>query len=130
MAAIIMRNGDFREYRVQVDVPSPICQVHVPIRGIITPIRGLLNPIWQVVLLMSHIRWDPPYRSYLHPVSLSFLSTTLPSSEEHKVKSSLFISPCHDHELTPSAAYTERSIHRVLHTRKIIFLPFILMITS
>jgi len=30
---------------------------------------------------------------------------------EHKVKSTLCISPCHDHELTPSC-----SIHRVQHT--------------
>jgi hypothetical protein len=35
---------------------------------------------------------------------------------EHKVKSSLSISPCHDHELTPSIAYNEYSIHRVQHT--------------
>jgi hypothetical protein len=35
---------------------------------------------------------------------------------EHKVKSSLSISPCHDHELTPSKAYTEHCIQRVLHT--------------
>jgi len=30
---------------------------------------------------------------------------------EHKVKSSLSISPCHDHEFTLSTAYTEYSIH-------------------
>jgi len=30
---------------------------------------------------------------------------------EHKVKSSLSISPCHVQELTPSTAYTEYSIH-------------------
>jgi len=35
---------------------------------------------------------------------------------EYKVKLSLSISPCHDHELTPSTAYTEYSIHRVQHT--------------
>jgi len=78
---------------------------------------------------------------------------------EHKVKLSLSISLCHDHELTPSTAYTEYSIHRVQHTPgtayteysihrvqhtpstayteysihrvpKIVCLPFILMITS
>jgi hypothetical protein len=49
---------------------------------------------------------------------------------EHKVKSSLPISPCHDHELTLSTAYTEYSIHRVQHTPKIVCLPFILMISS
>jgi len=35
---------------------------------------------------------------------------------ELKVKSSLSISPCHDHELTPSIACIEYSIHRVQHT--------------
>jgi len=35
---------------------------------------------------------------------------------EHKVKWSLSISQWHDHELTPSTAYTEYSIHRVQHT--------------
>jgi len=35
---------------------------------------------------------------------------------EHKVTSSLSISPCHDHELTLSTAYTEHGIHRVQHT--------------
>ena len=35
---------------------------------------------------------------------------------EHKVKSTLSISPCHDPELTLSTAYTEYSIHRVQHT--------------
>jgi len=62
--------------------------------------------------------------------SLSFSSTTVPSLQEHKVKSSLSISPCHHHELTPSAGYTECSIHRVQHTPKIVCCPFILSISS
>jgi hypothetical protein len=33
-----------------------------------------------------------------------------------KVKSSLSILPCHDHEFAPSIAYNEYSIHRVGHT--------------
>jgi len=49
---------------------------------------------------------------------------------EHKVKSSLPISPCRDYELTLSAAYTEYSIHRVQHTPQIVCHPFILTITS
>jgi len=68
------------------------------------------NPIRQVILLISHSRLYPPYRSYLHSPSLSFSSTTLPSSQEHKAKSSHSISPCHNHELTPSTAYTKYSI--------------------
>ena len=123
MGEIIMRNWDLREFRVRVNWPSPIRQVQVlirrvitPIRGLLNPIRPLLNPIKQVILLISHSRSYPPYRSHLHPPSLAFLSTTLPSSQEHKVKSSLSISPCHHHELTPSAAYGECSIHRVQHT--------------
>ena len=95
---------------------SQIRQVRVPIRQVITPIRGLLNPIRQVVPLISQVCLYPPYRSHLHLPSLSFSSTTLPSLQEHKVMSSFSISPCHHHELTPSAAYTECSIHWVQHT--------------
>jgi len=39
------------------------------------------------------------------PISL-FLVHTSTIIAEHKVKSSLSISPCHDYKLTPSAAYT------------------------
>ena len=63
------------------------------------------------------------------PISL-FLVHNSTIIAEHKVKSSLSISPCHDHELTPSKAYTEHCIQRVLHHPKIVCLPFILMIAS
>jgi hypothetical protein len=49
------------------------------------------------------------------PISL-FLVHNSTIIAEHKVESSLSISPCHDHELAPSLAYTESSIHRVQHT--------------
>jgi len=125
MGEIIRSNWDLREFCVQVNLPSLIWQVRLPIRRVITPIRGLLNPISQVVPLFSQVRSYPPYHSHLHPPSLSFSSTTLPSLQEHKVKSSLSISPCHHHELTLSAAYAECSIHRVQHTPKIFCRPFI-----
>ena len=61
---------------------------------------------------------------FIHPVVC--LSTTQPWLEEYKRQSSLFISACHDHNLTPSTAYPELqstlstaytgySIHRVQH---------------
>jgi len=77
-----------------------------------------------------------PDVSYLLASTTSFSSSSpislllVPNSNiitEHQVKLSLSISPCHDHELTPSTAYTEYSIHRV---PKIDCFPFILMITS
>jgi len=63
--------------------------------------------------------------SSLSPISL-FLVYNSTIITEYKVKSSLSISPCHDHELTPSTsihrvqhipstAYTEYSIYRVQH---------------
>jgi hypothetical protein len=70
-----------------------------------------------------------PSFSSSSPISL-FLVHNATIIAEHKVKSSLSISPCHDHELAPSIAYTEYSIHRVQHPSKIVCLPFILMITS
>jgi len=104
----------YGEFRVQDNKPSPIRLIQVPIRRITTPIRGLQNTIWQVLLVISHRRSDYPYRSHLHPPSLSSSSTTPTSSQEHKVKSSFSISPCHQHEITLGAAYTEYSIHQTL----------------
>jgi len=54
------------------------------------------------------------------PISL-FLIHHSTIIAEHKVKSSFFISPCHDHELTPSTAYTKYNIHRVQHTPSIAY---------
>ena len=56
-----------------------------------------------------------PSFSSSSPISL-FLIHNSTIIAEHKVKSSLSISPCHDHELAPSIAYTKYSIHRVQHT--------------
>jgi hypothetical protein len=55
-----------------------------------------------------------PSFSSSSPISV-FLIHNSTVIAEHKVKSSLTISPCHDHELAPSIAYTEYSIHRVQH---------------
>jgi len=49
------------------------------------------------------------------PISL-FLVHNSTIIAEHKVKSSLSSSPCLDHELAPSIAYTDYIIHRVQHT--------------
>jgi len=77
-----------------------------------------------------HSRSYPPYCSPLHPSSLSFSSRSVLSSHEHTVMSTLSISPCHHHELTLSASYTECSIHQVQHTPRIVCRPFILTISS
>jgi len=63
------------------------------------------------------------------PISL-FLFHNSTIIRDHKVQSSLSFSLWHDHELTPSTAYTQYSIHRVQHPPMIDCLPFILMITS
>jgi len=80
-----MTNWDLREFLVWVNVPSPIRQVRVPIRRVMTPIRCLPNPIRQVIPLISHIRSYPLRRSHFHPPSLSFSSTTQPSSQNTKI---------------------------------------------
>ena len=96
---------------------------------VITPTRGLPNPIKQVVPGISHILSYSISFSSSSPVSL-FLVHNSTIIAEHKVKSYLSISPCHDHELTPSKAYTEHCIQRVLHYPKIVCLPFILTSAS
>jgi len=63
------------------------------------------------------------------PISL-FLIHISTIIAEHKVTSSLSISSWHDHESTPSTAYTEYSIQRVQHPPKIVCLPLILIIPS
>jgi len=83
--AIYHEKLGLRQFRVWVNLPSPIWQVQAQIRGVITPIRGLPNPIRQVVPLISHIRSYPLHRSHLHPPFLSFSSTTLPSSQKTKL---------------------------------------------
>jgi len=121
MGQIIMRNWDLREFRVQVNSPSPIRQVRVLIRHVVTPIWGLPNPIRQVVPLISHIRSYPPHRSHFHPPSLSFSSTSQPSSQNTQLSHPSLslhgmIMSWHRVQHTPSTAYTEYSIHRVQHT--------------
>jgi hypothetical protein len=82
-----------------------IRQVLLLIWRVRTPLRDLLNPIRQVILFTSHIFSYTPYFSHLLLPSL-FLVLNSTIIAEHNVKSSLSISPCHDHELTPSSAYT------------------------
>jgi len=120
---IIMRNWDLEEFCVGVNFPIPMQQVGLPIQHVITLMRILLNPIRQVVPQFSHFHWYPPYHSHLDPPSL-FLVHISTIIAQHKVKSSLSISPCHDHAFTPGTsidqvpahqvpAYTEYSIHWV-----------------
>ena len=106
-----------RELRVRVNWPSPIRQVQIPMWQVPTPIRCLINPITEVIPLICQVSSYLPSRSDVHPASLSFSSTTLPSLNVHKVESSLSISPWHHHELTPSAAFAKCSIREVQHTR-------------
>jgi len=110
-----MRNWEFREFHVKVNLPFPIWQVWVPIHQLIPSIHGLLNPILQVIPLITHIRLYPPYHYHLDPPSHCVIhnSTII---REHTVKWSLSISRCHGHWLTLRKASTEYSIHQVQHT--------------
>jgi len=109
------------EFRVRVDWPSPIWHVWVPIRRAITPIRCLPCPIRQGLPLISHICLYAPHCSHLYPPSLSFLSTTLPSSQNTKLSHPslslhAMIMSWHQVQHTPSTTYTDYSIHRVQYT--------------
>jgi len=141
MGKNIMRNWVLREFRVQVDWPSPIWQLWDPIRHVITPIRGLPNSIRHVIPLISHICLYLPHHSHLHPPSLSFSSTTQASSQNTKLSHpslSLHAMIMSWHWSTAYTEYricrvqhfTKYSIHRVQHPPKIVCLPSILMITS
>jgi len=68
------------------------------------PNPGSCTPDYSYPLVSS------PSFSSSSPISL-FLVHNSTIIAEYKVKSSLSISPCHDHEFAPSIAYTEYSIH-------------------
>jgi hypothetical protein len=73
--------------------------------------------------------WCPISAGILHFI-LIFISLcpvhNSPIIAEHKVKSSLSIPPCHNHQLTPSTAYTEYSIHNVQHTPSTAYTNYII----
>ena len=115
MGEIMMGNWDIREFRVRVNLPSVIWQVWVPIQWVLNLIWGHPNPIREVIPLKFHIRLYSPYCSYLPPPSL-FLVNNSTIIAEHKVNSSLSISPCHHHNLTLSTVYTKYSTHQLQHT--------------
>jgi hypothetical protein len=54
------------------------------------------------------------------PISLFLVHTSIIITE-HKVMSSVSISPCHNPELTLSTAYTEYNIHLVQHTLSTVY---------
>jgi len=76
---IIMRDCDFREFCVRVNLKFRIWQVRVPIRCVITLIRGFPSQTRQVEPLICDMYSHSPRHSHLHPPSLSFSSTTQPS---------------------------------------------------
>jgi len=124
-----------RHFCVQVNLPSPIRQVQVLIRHVITLIQGLPSQIMQVVPLICHFRLYPPHHPHLHPPSVSFSCTTQPSSRNTELSHpswslNAMIMSCQWVQHTPSAAFTEYSIHWVQHTCKIVCLAFILKMTS
>ena len=112
MGQIIMRNWDLREFRVRVNLPSPLREVRVPIRRVISPTQGPPNSIRQGVPLISHIRSYPPYHSHLPPPSLSFSSTTQTSLQNTKLSHPSLslhdmILSWHRVQHTPSTASTQ-----------------------
>jgi len=117
----IMKNWDFREFRVQVNLTFLRWQVQVPIQRVCTLIRGLLNPIRPVVPLISHSRSYPPYPSHIHPLSLFLThnSTIMTSTQSWVIPVNLSMpwtrvnnEYCiHRAQHTPSIAYPEYSIH-------------------
>jgi len=104
------------EFRVRVNITIPDMPRKSP------------NQVWNY----TYTRSSPPNQACRTPdfayrlVSSTFFSSSSPISvflvhnstiiAEYKFKSSLCISPCHDHEITPNTAYIEYNIHRVLHT--------------
>jgi hypothetical protein len=72
----------------------------------------MVNWLAHKILLSPRFSWWFPQ----HPLCFLILVVNSSITWKHEVKPSLSISPCHDQELSPSAAYTEYSIHQVKHT--------------
>jgi len=104
------------EYPVRQHLAIPIWQARLPIQQEITQIQGLPFRIRPVVPLISHIHSHAPYHLHLHPPSFSLVHNSTIIAE-HKVKSYLSISPCHDHVLTPSTSiHTVEAYTKYKHT--------------
>ena len=74
--------------------------------GLVPAVSGMVNWLAHEILLsLSFSWWFPP--SPLISLVLVLNSTI---TYKHEVKSSLSISPCRDHDLTPSTAYIKYSI--------------------
>jgi len=74
--------------------------------GVGPAILGMVDWLADEILLSSSFSWwFPP-----SPLISLFLVLNSTITKEHEVKSSLSISQCHDHDLTPSTAYIKYSI--------------------
>jgi len=110
MARIILGNWDLTQFRVWVNLPSPIREVQVPIWHISTPIGGLLYSIRQVQPLISQIRSYPPYHYHVHLyLSLSCLLL------QHHGRAESWVIPLYL-SMPWSWVDTKYSVHRVQHT--------------
>jgi len=100
-----MRSWDLKEFCVRVILPSPIGPSPDPVCNnpntrSSQPNQASRTPDFSYPLVSS------TSFSSSSPISL-FLIHISTIIAEHKVKSSLCISPWHDHELTPSTASTQ-----------------------
>jgi hypothetical protein len=116
MGEIVIGNWDLRKRCLRLNVPSPILQVRIPIRGVITLIRGHPHRIGLVIPLITYNLSYSPRHSHLPPPSLSSSSTTLLSSQNTlssypSLSRHVMIMGWHQVEHTPSTAYTEYKIH-------------------
>ena len=82
--------------------PDPAC-IYTDLRTS-KPNQASQTPDFSYSLVSSTSFWSSA------PISL-FVVHNSTIIVEHKVTSFLSISPCHDHELSPSTPYTEYSIH-------------------
>jgi len=107
-----MRNWNLREFRVQVNLPSQIWQLRVPIWSVITLLNGPPSTIGQAVPLISHIR-SPSSTSFASSSpSLSFSSITLLLSQNrkfshHSLSLHVMIMSWHRVQHTTSTAFTQ-----------------------
>jgi len=111
------------DFRGQVNWPFQIWHILLPIQWVISGTWGILYSIRLVLPLISHISCIGCIIPIFSPQSL-FIVHKSTIFTESRVKSSLSIYPCHNHEIIPIVAYPKYRIHQVQHIPSTVYTTY------
>jgi len=125
-----MRYWNFRVWCLWLNLLSLVEKIPVRIWRVIIPIPRLRTQSGKSYRLISHFRSYPPHCTHLHSPSHSLLSTTVLSLQNTQFSHSS--SPLYTIIISwyRVQALIKYRIHRVQHTPRIVYIPYLLMIMS